>query len=152
MYAVLPVCKTRCIPSSVRLCACIRAVILTETSDFLFIINKNIGASMYVLYGYLYITLKVSAYKHLKSVLRCNCTPSKHYIARLPNKMFVRLKYISHVSPFSPAKITCNQPRFCLGKQSHEQDILAYSFSPPTQYTCLVQIVCASKQANLNKN
>jgi len=31
---------------------------------------------------------------------------------------------------------------FFLRKQNHEQDILAYSFSPATQYTCLVQIVC----------
>ena len=200
---------------------------------------KQIGKSLYVLYGYLYITLKVSAYKSLKLVHICNCTPSTHYIARLPNKMFVRLKYISNVSPFSPSKVitfeklfvyihqyttlnkpissetnpkcacmcvyifictytrplpirfldegldflyqdqcvksqyVCvnryslrrmcmyrcvrlyvhgNQPCFCLGKQSHEPDILAYNFSPATQYTCLVQIVCASKQTNLNKN
>jgi hypothetical protein len=59
---------------------------------------------MHVLYGYLYIILKVRAYKHLKLVHTCNSTRSKQYIARLPNKMFVRFKYISHASPFSPSK------------------------------------------------
>ena len=187
---------------------------------------------MHVLYGYLYITLKVSAYKPLKLEHICNSRPSKHYIARLPQnvcsphiyqqclpifpikKMHVYIhQCITLIKPVSSeTKLKCacicvyifictytrplsirfldecwdlyqehnfqyqyvrvcrhsitrmcmyrcvrlyvhgNQPRFCLGKQSHQQDMLAYSFSPPTQYTCLVQIVCASKQTNLNKN
>ncbi len=70
--------------------------------------KKN--ASVYVLYGCLYITLKVSAYKYLKLVHICNCTPSQHYIARLPNKLFVRLKYIIAMFPHFPEqKITCEK-------------------------------------------
>ncbi len=48
-----------------------------------------------------------------------NCTPSKHYIARLSNKMCVLLKYISNVSPLSPAKITCVYTLVYNSKKTH---------------------------------